>query len=195
MNRKIGRRIVQLRERIGMSRYQLSTESGVGYTTIMDLEADKRSVQVPTAKALAHTLGVTYRELFEEGRDTLPEFPCWLRENAILPSRVYPEDPGVELFCPTTVLAPRHGSVIIDTGVRIEIPGDHVGLIVSRHDLSVHHDLLADGLVLPAAPGTIKVKLYNLGDVSYLVERGDAVGTILFVPASAPKMLESEGTP
>lgn len=195
LNRKVGRRLRQLRERSGMNRFQLSKESGVGYNTLMDLEADRHRIQVPTAKALAHALGVTYRELFEESRDLLPEFPCWLREDAILPCRAYPEDPGLELFCPTTTLAPRHGSVVIDTGVRIEIPGDHVGLIVSRHDISARHDLVSDGIVLPAAPGTIRLKLYNLGDTSYLIERGDAVGTLLFVPVSAPRMLECEGQP
>ncbi len=186
----IGKKLAQLRNFRNLSVYRLSELSGVRYESIRDAESGS-PVRENTVRALAKALHVTVRELCEPGTDTDQHFLVFLDEKALMPSKAHKDDAGWDLFAPGPDIVPRHGSAIIDTGVHIAIPAGYAGLLVSKSGLSTKHDLISDGLIDAGYTGSIHVKLYNLGDVSYMIDRGDKISQIVFIPIAEPALIET----
>ena len=186
----IGKKLNELRNYRRLSIYQLSELSGVRWESIRNAE-ENNPVRESTALALAKVLGVTIRELVEPGTDTDQHFLVFLDKNAIMPSKAHQDDAGWDLFTPIPDIVPRRGSTVIDTGVHVAIPKGYAGLLVSKSGLSTKHDLISDGLIDAGYTGSIRVKLYNLGDVSYLLDRGDKISQLVFIPIAEPSLIET----
>ena len=105
-----------------------------------------------------------------------------LERNAIKPTRGYKSDAGMDLYAPYSTIIPAHGSIFIDTGVRVQIPPFFCGLLVSKSGLNVKHDITSTGLIDSGYSGSIVVKLYNHGDFSYRVDRGDSISQLVILP-------------
>ena len=102
-------------------------------------------------------------------------------KNAILPTRSNYSDAGWDLYSTITrTLAPSQRAMF-STGVSLEIPEGHVGLIWPRSGLSVKCgiDVLA-GVVDSGYRGEVKVCLYNTGHDWLNVQEGDRIAQILF---------------
>ena len=119
-----------------------------------------------------------------------PKLPVFLDPGAFPPQRAHETDAGFDLYSPKTDLVPRHGSCVIDTGVHIAIPEGCAGLLVSKSGLNVKRGLLSDGLIDPGYTGSIRVKLYNHSDTSYIVEKGDKISQLVFIPILEPELRE-----
>ena len=107
-----------------------------------------------------------------------------LDDGAFKPERAHKLDAGMDLRSPRDLQIPARGSGIIDTGVHIEIPEGQVGLLKSKSGLNVKHDLTSEGVIDCEYTGSIVVKLYNNGNTSYKVKRGDKITQLLIVPVS-----------
>lgn len=68
----------------------------------------------------------------------------------------------------------------VGTGLRLEIPPDHVGLVWPRSGLAVRHgiDTLA-GVIDSDYRGELRVVLVNHGDQPFLVAPGDRIAQLL----------------
>lgn len=106
----------------------------------------------------------------------------YLDEGAMLPSRAYPQDAGIDLRSPSDFCVPPHGSTVIDTGVHAIIPEGYCGLLVSKSGLNVRNSITSTGLIDSGYTGSIKVKLYNHGDRKYWVAYGDKISQLLVIP-------------
>lgn len=83
---------------------------------------------------------------------------------------------------PVSTTVPARGSIVIDTGVHVEIPEGYTIFLKSKSGLNVKHNLIGEGVVDALYTGSIKVKLYNLGDTDYQILRGDKIIQMVILP-------------
>ena len=96
-------------------------------------------------------------------------------------SRGYPEDAGWDIKCPIDTCIEPRDSVVIRTGVHVQIPKGAAGLIISKSGLNTKHNIVSTGLIDEGYTGEIVIKLYNLGRDMYFVNKGDKISQIVFV--------------
>ena len=105
-----------------------------------------------------------------------------LDNGAFKPEFAHKTDAGADLRSPVESVVPAHGSVVIDTGVHVEIPEGYVGILKSKSGLNVKHDLIGTGTIDSGYSGSIRVKLYNLGDEDYEIQKGDKIIQMVILP-------------
>ena len=104
-----------------------------------------------------------------------------IAEKAIVPTRSNNDDAGWDLYSITTRNIAPSQRVTIRTGISLEIPEEHVGLIWPRSGMSVRNgiDVLA-GVVDSGYRGEIKVCLLNTSREWMDIKEGDRIAQILF---------------
>ena len=126
-----------------------------------------------------------------------------LDKGAFMPTIAHKEtDAGFDLYTPTRAIVGgvkgrvsidggldiRLGSVTIDTGVHVEIPRGYTGFIKSKSGLNVNHGLTAEGVIDSGYTGSIRVKLYNHTEKSYIFEQGDKIAQLVILPIITPEL-------
>lgn len=109
-------------------------------------------------------------------------------DNGFMPERAHEADAGYDLRSPIKTRLYAGEAVVIDTGVHIQIPRGFAGVLKSKSGLNVNHDIVGEGLIDSGYTGSIKVKLYNHGDESYMIEVGDKISQIVFLPIYTPEL-------
>ena len=115
-----------------------------------------------------------------------------LDSGAFKPEFAHKTDAGADLRSPICATVPARNSVVIDTGVHVEIPEGYVGMLKSKSGLNVKHDLIGEGVCDSGYAGSIRVKLYNLGDTDYQIQRGDKIIQLVIMPCVYCKFTEVE---
>lgn len=113
------------------------------------------------------------------------KFKVALDEGAIAPTRAHDTDAGLDLYLPANhepVVLRRGDSLVIDTGVHIEIPAGCAGIIMSKSGLNINFGITSTGVIDAGYTGSIRVKLYNLGLNDYRFEAGEKISQILILP-------------
>jgi dUTP pyrophosphatase len=111
-----------------------------------------------------------------------------LDARAAVPARAHDDDAGLDLVAIEALeLGPgERGSV--GTGLAIELPEGHAGLVVPRSGLAARHGvtvLNAPGLIDAGYRGEVRVLLVNTDrSTPYRVEPGDRVAQLVVVPVS-----------
>lgn len=100
--------------------------------------------------------------------------------------RAHEADAGYDIRTPMPIYIPAHGSAIIDSGVHVQIPIGYVGILKSKSGLNVNNDIIGTGTIDSGYTGSIRVKLYNLGDNDHYFDKGDKVIQIVFYPIFTP---------
>lgn len=105
-----------------------------------------------------------------------------LHDNAVLPSYTLEGDGAMDL---TAVLkwTESDNLVCYDTGLAIELPEDHVALLLARSSISKKNMILANsvGLIDSNYRGPLIFKFYK-AEESVTYEIGERVGQILVIP-------------
>lgn len=110
-----------------------------------------------------------------------------LDPDAYIPERAHDEDAGLDLRSTRSVIVPALGSVVIETGVHVELPPWTAGVLISKSGLNVKHGITSTGLIDEGYTGEIKVKLYNHNPFEdYLVSKGDKISQLVIVPILKP---------
>ena len=106
---------------------------------------------------------------------------------AYMPERAHSTDAGADLRVPyNTTIMPK-SSVVIDTGVHIELPPNTMGVLKSKSGLNVKHDITTvDGVIDVGYTGSIAVKLFNHSDKPYELKAGDKISQLVIVPILTP---------
>lgn len=115
-----------------------------------------------------------------------------LGNGAFKPEFAHKTDAGADLRSPICATVPARGSVVIDTGVHVEIPEGYVGMLKSKSGLNVKHDLIGEGVCDSGYSGSIRVKLYNLGDTDCQIQRGDKIIQLVIMPCVYCEFTEVE---
>lgn len=109
-----------------------------------------------------------------------------LEEWAYMPERAHSTDAGADLRTPHDVTVMPNNSVVIDTGVHIELPLDTVGMLKSKSGLNVKHGITSEGVIDVGYTGSIRVKLYNHSDKPYELKAGDKISQLVVMPILTP---------
>jgi len=110
-----------------------------------------------------------------------------LAEGARLPRRANPDDAGLDLQAaePATI-EPGGGRASVGTGLAVEIPPGHAGLVLPRSGLAARHGIAltnAPGLIDPGYRGEIRVLLLNSDPTErFEVRPGDRIAQLLLIP-------------
>lgn len=119
-----------------------------------------------------------------------PTIKIVLDDGAYAPIRAHKDDAGLDLRTPIDITVPARGSVVIDTGVHIEIPRYHAGFLKSKSGLNVNHGIVSEGVIDAGYTGSIRAKLYNLGDINFDFHAGDKITQLVILPVFIPTRLE-----
>ena len=111
-----------------------------------------------------------------------------LDEGAVMPTRAYPTDAGLDIYARETQIVPAKESAIFDTGVHIELPAGTAGMLKSKSGLNVKHGLTSEGVIDVGYSGSICVKLYNHSGYDYKVNKGDKISQLVIVPIFTPTL-------
>ena len=111
-----------------------------------------------------------------------------LDPGAFMPERAHENDAGYDLRSPVTGRLYAGEAVVIDTGVHVEIPAGYVGMLKSKSGLNVVHDIVGEGVIDSGYTGSIRVKLYNHGAESYVIEEGDKISQLVILPIITPEL-------
>lgn len=87
-----------------------------------------------------------------------------LKPGAIMPTRAHETDAGLDLYTPEAFTVEPKQTAVIDTGVCVELPPQTVGFIKSKSGLMVNYGIITDGTIDVGYTGSIRVKLFNLGN-------------------------------
>ena len=117
-----------------------------------------------------------------------------LRDDAVLPSRAYPGDAGLDLAaCETRELAPGERAVI-PTGLAVAIPEGYAGFVLPRSGLARRHGVTivnTPGLIDSGYRGELEVTLLNTdAAAAFVVEPGMRVAQLVVLEVPEARVVE-----
>jgi dUTP pyrophosphatase len=108
-----------------------------------------------------------------------------LHEDAIIPQYQTIGSAGLDLHSiEATIIEPGKWS-LVGTGLRINLPGGTEGQVRSRSGLAAKHGisvLNSPGTIDEDYKGELKVILYNAGDSTFSIEKGDRIAQLVVAP-------------
>jgi dUTP pyrophosphatase len=117
-----------------------------------------------------------------------------LDPDARLPTRAHDGDAGFDLYALESGTIPAGERAAVATGIAIELPERHAGLVLPRSGLAAEHGIAlvnAPGLIDQGYRGEIRVLLLNTdsdGDFSY--QAGDRIAQLIITRVEAPDIVE-----
>ena len=105
-----------------------------------------------------------------------------LDDGAYMPVRVHKTDAGLDIKTPKDVTVPAKGSVIVDTGVHIELPPNTVGMLKSKSGLNVKYGITSEGVIDVGYTGSIVAKLYNHSETHVILKKGNKITQLVILP-------------
>jgi dUTP pyrophosphatase len=119
-----------------------------------------------------------------------------LDERALLPTRAHDDDAGLDLYAlGGSSLAPGERASI-STGIALEIPPGHAGLVLPRSGLALRHGIAlvnAPGLIDPGYRGEVRVLLLNTDSSEpFEISAGDRIAQLLLVRTEVAVVVEDE---
>lgn len=120
-----------------------------------------------------------------------------LAAGALLPTRATEGDAGLDLYAvESLILRPGGGRASIGTGIAVEIPAGHAGLVLPRSGLAAKHGIAvanAPGLIDSGYRGELRVLLLNTDpEHAFEVDPGDRIAQLLVVGVAPTQPLEVE---
>jgi dUTP pyrophosphatase len=118
-----------------------------------------------------------------------------LVDGATLPSRAHPGDAGLDLYaCEAAHIGPGE-RWSVGTGVAVEIPDAHAGLVLPRSGLARDHGISlvnSPGLIDSGYRGELRVLLLNNDPAeTFRVTVGDRIAQLLITPIGLAEPVEA----
>lgn len=117
-------------------------------------------------------------------------------EGARPPSRAHDGDAGYDLHAAEAATIPPGERASVGTGVAIELPPGHAGLVVPRSGLAARHGMSvvnAPGLIDSGYRGEVRVLLLNTDrEQAFDVEPGDRIAQLVVVQVASPELVEAD---
>jgi dUTP diphosphatase len=121
-----------------------------------------------------------------------------VRPDAVLPSRAYDGDAGLDLAAAEGVVLAPGARAVVGTGLAVAVPEGHAGFVQPRSGLAARHGITivnAPGLVDSGYRGEVKVVLLNTGDEPFAVEPGMRIAQFVVLPIAAVELVEVADLP
>lgn len=111
-------------------------------------------------------------------------------EGAILPTRAHADDAGLDLYgLEDAIIGPQTGRMV-RTGIAMELPPRHVGLIADRSSLAKKGLKTAGGVIDAGYRGEIQVVLWNLSREEAHLKAGERIAQLMILPIATPAVQE-----
>lgn len=119
-----------------------------------------------------------------------------LKREATLPTRAHEGDAGLDLYaCESAHIGPGE-RWSVGTGVGVEIPAGHAGLVLPRSGLARDHGIAlvnSPGLIDSGYRGELRVLLLNTDPAeTFRVTAGDRIAQLLITPFALADPVEVE---
>ncbi|CAN5244868.1 dUTP diphosphatase [soil metagenome] len=115
---------------------------------------------------------------------------------ARLPSRAHDDNAGYDLCALQAVTLAPGARATIRTGIAIELPAGHAGLLVPRSGLAARHGIAivnAPGLIDAGYRGELKVLLLNTDrEQPFAIAAGDRIAQLVIVAVATPQIVEAD---
>lgn len=119
-----------------------------------------------------------------------------LNPEAVLPTRAHEGDAGLDLYAVEPAHIGPGERFAVGTGVGVEIPEGHAGLVLPRSGLARDHGIAlvnAPGLIDSGYRGELRVLLLNTDPAeTFRVEPGDRIAQLVLVPIALAAPVEVE---
>jgi dUTP pyrophosphatase len=120
-----------------------------------------------------------------------------LKAEATLPSRAHANDAGLDLYaCEAAHLGPGE-RWSVGTGVAVEIPDGHAGLVLPRSGLARDHGIAlvnSPGLIDSGYRGEVRVLLLNTDPAeTFRIAPGERIAQLVVAPIALAEPVEVEG--
>jgi dUTP pyrophosphatase len=113
---------------------------------------------------------------------------------AILPVRAHEGDAGLDLRALEGAVLEPGERARVRTGLAIELPPGHAGLVLPRSGLAAAHGIAlvnAPGLIDAGYRGELQVLLLNTDRAeTFTIEPGDRIAQLVVVPVALPEPVE-----
>lgn len=117
-----------------------------------------------------------------------------LDERALLPTRAYAGDAGLDLHALEQGTVGPGERASIRTGIAVEIPPGQAGLVLPRSGLAARHGIAlvnAPGLIDSGFRGEIRVLLLNTDrTTAFAISPGDRIAQLVLVRVETPEVVE-----
>ena len=117
-----------------------------------------------------------------------------LRSGAVLPSRAYEADAGLDLTASERVALEPGQRAVVPTGVAVAVPDGHAGLVIPRSGLAAEHGLTivkAPGLIDAGYRGELLVILQNTDrEQTFIVEPGMRIAQLVVVALPQVRLVQ-----
>jgi dUTP pyrophosphatase len=115
---------------------------------------------------------------------------------AKLPVRAHDDDAGYDLHALEAARLEPGARAMLRTGIAIELPAGHAGLVLPRSGLAARHGIAivnAPGLIDAGYRGELQVLLLNTDrDSAFDVAAGDRIAQLVIVAVAAPQVVEAD---
>ena len=118
------------------------------------------------------------------------EIKVILDDGAKMPTKAHDADAGFDLYTPKRFVIRPHDSVVIDTGVHMEIPEGYVGFLKSKSGLNVRCNIRGEGVIDSGYTGQVVVKLFNDGEEYVILEELQKCIQIVILPIPDVKLVQ-----
>jgi dUTP diphosphatase len=109
-----------------------------------------------------------------------------VRDGARPPQRAHDGDAGLDLFSVAELTLAPGERATVPTGIAIEVPPGHAGLVLPRSGLAARHGIAlvnAPGLIDSGYRGEVRVLLLNTDrSEPFTISPGDRIAQLLVVP-------------
>lgn len=118
-----------------------------------------------------------------------------IRKNSKIPARAHESDAGMDFFfCPSigdyALIRPGE-SVILETGVKVEVPEGHMLQIMNKSGIATKRSLVTGACVVDRGyDGEIFINLHNIGIEPQVITPGNKLAQGVFVKISVPSLVE-----
>jgi dUTP pyrophosphatase len=117
-----------------------------------------------------------------------------LDPRAVVPERAHDGDAGLDLTSIEELTIAPGQRARVRTGVAIELPPGHAGLVLPRSGLAAKHGIAlvnAPGLIDEGYRGELQVLLLNTDrEATFTVEVGMRIAQLVVAPVAAPVVVE-----
>lgn len=119
-----------------------------------------------------------------------------LKDGARVPTRAHDGDAGLDLYaCEAAHLGPGE-RWSVGTGIAVEIPDGHAGLVLPRSGLARDHGIAlvnSPGLIDAGYRGEVRVLLLNTDPAeTFRIEPGGRIAQLVIAPVTAAEPVEVE---
>ncbi|HRV59857.1 MAG: dUTP diphosphatase [Solirubrobacterales bacterium] len=119
-----------------------------------------------------------------------------LRDSATIPTRSHDGDAGLDLYAAEAAHIGPGERWQVATGIAVEIPEGHAGLVLPRSGLAKRHGISlvnAPGLIDAGYRGEVGVLLLNNDPAEvFRIKPGDRIAQLLVIPFAAIEPVETE---